>query len=268
MISLLRRHAAAKGAYHVHSSGNYFFRNNSAKNELMQVAEHHSQGVTVYVNHALWINATALSLPKPVGAMQLIREPVARLVSNYNYHLWGARPKRKKQKARSQLLAHTQLLHVPTINEFVAWAWDTHGLSYGCLTNHSSILDLSIAPNLMTRFFCGHSAVCTDLCSTRALDRAKMVMTTQYNVVGLVERFREFVQALECASPTLFSNMLQVYDSMHASKQNTKTCNVSQCGQLSGLTAARIARWSGPDIELYKHATNVFDARFRLCLTG
>ena len=60
--------------------------------------------------------------------------------------------------------------------------------------------------------------------SMTALQLAKRNVAEHYTVVGVLERYREFLQVLEHYFPKLFKGIVELYDG--ARKLNTKVFNV------------------------------------------
>lgn len=157
-------------------------------------------------------------------------------------------------------MQHTGLDHPATINEHVAWTRTQPG-GEGCLNTPRA--------NMQTRFFCGFHAMCANICSEEALQRAMLVLDTQYLVVGVLERLQETLLLLELEAPDWFANISDVHKSFVAYQDrhhhgHLKKTNGAAVNELpTNATLAVLARNNRQDIKLYAFVTAKFNEKWK-----
>jgi hypothetical protein len=215
----------------------------------------------IYVNHVYWVNFTHAGLPQPL-AIQMMREPGEREVSQYYYDLWGPRKVKDMNDARKAAMEATGLGHPPTINEYVALSPVSLQGGAGCLPT----------ANIQTRFFCGYHPICHDICTEAALERAKIVLDSEYAVVGLLDRFPDTLRLLELMDPSWFANITRVYRRMVRRKDHVRvTDSRFTKGQVrtahepaTNATMALLRQHNAQDVALFRYATARFERQFQV----
>lgn len=198
----------------------------------------------VYDQHVRYTDFSALGV-RP-AYINIVREPVDRLVSSYYYSIQGARP------AEALKAAAARHGGVMSIDE--------------CMERGERGCGMRGDANLMTAFFCGHTAPCRCVgagaiaCSAAqrraALVLAKHTLQHDYIAVGLQARLPEFLVALERLLPGAFGGVAAL--PLGAERRTNYT-------QPSAATRARLQRLVDLDAELYRFATQLFDTRAAAC---
>jgi hypothetical protein len=197
---------------------------------------------------SILLPAQAAGLPEPL-AINMMRDPLAREVSNFYYLMWGPRQETDMQKMRQKFQRLTHMDHPPTINEYLAWT-RTQSEMDGCLGTG----------NMQTRYFCGFHAVCADICSEAALNMAKQVLEQAYIAVGILEQFNRTLQLLEVEQPDWFAGIEQEYQTMleRSARGHLRTHSLQHHEAPTAENTALLQRHHGQDVKLYRHACAVF----------
>ena len=232
---------------------------------------------TLYINHMYFPPWNLLNLPEPAGFFNVVREPIARTISEYKYQFvyrsgWRKAEAESKQRQAQAKLRH-QLLQFGIINEtdvrvvgsrplsiedFVDLAHSRYGNNYGCAPStidpekHPTYL-LSSYPfmtNQITRFFCGIHVSCKNICSKAALSRAKWVAANVYQIIGLTEKFDLTVAVLQAVGPSWFKGLKATHARMQINGRGTEKQGVAS-RPLSNKTMEVLKAWNQQDIELY-----------------
>lgn len=166
----------------------------------------------------------------PVNYLTWLREPIARVVSNYYY--------------MRNTPEHT---HYPTIrqNNLTLAQYITERVSkFG-------------GDNGMTRSLCGLPNLANDVpfgeCTVEMLEKAKHNLERRITVFGLLEQFDEGLMLLQ----QMFRWRMPVYTVENAGKANKATRTPD------AETRALIAKQNALDIELYEFARELFQQRVR-----
>jgi len=143
-----------------------------------------------YHGHLAYIELSRFDLqPKPIY-INIIREPLDRLVSYYYFVRHGDdfRPHLKRRKSGNK----------ETFDE--------------CVAKENSDCDPT---NLWVQipFFCGHVAECWVPGSQWALEMAKYNLVQNYLLVGVTEELGDFVAVLEAILPRFFGGATELYNS-------------------------------------------------------
>ena len=171
---------------------------------------------------------------KNYGYITLVREPVDRLISSFNYYHYSTKEYIKrmlpKERRKETLLDCVQMEHE------------------GC--KH----------NLLTKYFCGHSRNCSSG-GRQALKIAKYNLKNKFIAVGLVENLTLSVQLFQRLMPAFFPPMLMedLAKLLPYTNQNKKVAQ----GDSQTIRAIEIRNQA--DIELYQYAKDLFFSRLRNC---
>lgn len=142
----------------------------------------------VFHGHVAFVDFAKFGLPQPVY-INLIRDPIQRLVSHYYFLRFGDdfRPyvvrKRKGNKVSFDECVKRKERDCDPVN-----MW------------------------LQIPFFCGQSFNCWIPGSEWALEQAKRNLLNEYLVVGVTEEMRDFVSLLEVVLPRFFAGVTAMYD--------------------------------------------------------
>ena len=168
------------------------------------------------------------------GYVTLVREPIERMVSSFNYYHYSTKEyiKRMLPKIRRN----------ETLLDCVQMEHD------GC--KH----------NLMTKYFCGHSQYCSTG-SNRALEVAKHNLRNNFIAVGLVENLTLSVQLFQKLIPTFFPPMpiTKLNKLLPYTNQNKRMA------MPDSQTVKAIEIRNQADIELYHYAKDLFFRRLASC---
>jgi len=135
------------------------------------------------------------------------------------------------------------------------------GAAYGC----SGRLHAR-AFNLMTKYFCGHDAVCNDVCSPAALAKARQVLADEYQLVGLVDQLDDTLRLLERAAPAWFGGLHASYTIMKArGHEKMRQGKAPSTPPLQPRTERILRLWNAQDHALFKDVKAKFE-RARACL--
>ena len=272
LLNLLRHHGKWEGQYHAFNDPNMFMDKPFAQDtawtsgweHLREMVEEAGTGEgssarkpLLYMNHIHWTNFSDAELPKPAGYIQLMREPVGRVVSAFYFLMLGPRKKEKMIKSQRHAMHLLKLDHPPTINEYVNITASALDDPMVC---RAGTLQSPTKGNLMTRYFCGFSPVCTDICSPEALERAKHILVTQYKWVGILEDLEGSLQQLERVGPGWFGGLLQSYQRTKEHKTRVTVASTnSTFGTLkfeapTNASIAFLQAWNSQDAKLYEFA--------------
>lgn len=160
---------------------------------------------TVSVAHIRFMNFKHYLLPMPLY-IATMREPLARMVSHYNYDMFADRPIHvQNEKIKPKKGEKTS--KTPSFVECVrAHINGTAPSTYHCLS--SKYL------NVQLRYFCGMEYDCTHGKDTWILQKAVENMHKHFRVVMLVEEMSRSVALLDKVIPKFFKGAVKV------SKQN------------------------------------------------
>lgn len=236
---------------------------------------------TLFINHMSWPNLTAAGLPRPTGSFQVLRDPIDRVVSAYYYGMWGPRDKINMDAAKRKKMGQMNMTTPPTVNQAAdymlskSWVQRKRQLAR---SNKSRYWSCHVGEtvfgkmNLMTEYFCGFGPECSDLCSDRALARAKHVLRTEYMLVGMLEELNTTVKLLERVLPSWFAGLHEVFTTLHEGgedrmrrRQGVKGTQNPLIESPSPTTRQLLEEWNAPDIELYAVAKQLF-YRKKACL--
>ncbi|KAJ7391400.1 hypothetical protein OS493_018444 [Desmophyllum pertusum] len=169
----------------------------------------HLRAPFIYHRHIHYVDFKRFGAVQPIY-FNLIRDPLARLVSSYYYHRFGDfREGRKTWNFKGTAEEKNMTFDECVLNE-VKECVDPEKLFY-------------IVP-----YFCGHEAFCRKP-SQLALRQAKINVITNYLVVGVTDEFEDFLSILEKLLPEFFKGVLELYkkpgDSLQNRMTTTKTMN-------------------------------------------
>lgn len=168
------------------------------------------------------------------GYVTLVREPVQRMISSFNYYHYSKKDyiKRMLPKDRKD---ETLLDCIKMEHE-------------GC--KH----------NLMTKYFCGHTRNCSNG-SSKALKIAKYNLKNKFIAVGLVENLTQSVELFQQLVPAYFPPM----PAANLAKLLPYTNQNSKIAQADSQIIKAIEIRNQADIELYQYAKDLFFSRLKAC---
>lgn len=186
----------------------------------------------VYARHFYYTDFTP-HLQK-YGYVTLVREPVERLVSSFNYYHYSTKEHIQRmlpeERKKESLLGCVQMEHE------------------GC--KH----------NLMTKYFCGHSRNCSNG-SVEALKIAKFNLKNKFIAVGLVENLTSSMQLFQQLMPTYFPPMSPA----DLAKLLPYTNRNRKVAEADSQIIKAIETRNQADIELYQYAKDLFFSRLKKC---
>ncbi|KAL6471645.1 hypothetical protein MHYP_G00202950 [Metynnis hypsauchen] len=141
-----------------------------------------------YHGHVSFLDFTKFGVTKKPIYINVIRDPIERLVSYYYFLRFGDdyRPGLRRRKQGDK----------KTFDECVAAGGS------------------DCAPEklwLQIPFFCGHYSECWNIGSHWALEQAKYNLVNEYMLVGVTEELEDFVMMLEAALPRFFKGATELY---------------------------------------------------------
>lgn len=156
---------------------------------ITNITNWHEKMPAVYHGHLAYIDFSRLGVRRLPIYINMIREPLSRLISHYYFVRYGDDydPSKVHRKADDER----------TFDECVAMD------------------DPDCGPAKMWMqipFFCGHAAECLRPGSAWALEEAKRNLLHHYLVVGITEKLPEFLMVLEAALPRFFRGALKAYE--------------------------------------------------------
>ncbi|XP_067135203.1 uronyl 2-sulfotransferase-like [Centruroides vittatus] len=161
--------------------------------------------------HIFFVNFTRFGRSPPVY-INLIRDPVERIISSYYYRRLAARNSRGKTGKPSSYWLNKKFRH--------------------CVANadpECSFVDGQSYGVLLLPYFCGQDERCLILNHPWALRTAKSNMERYYAVVGVVEEMNVTLRVLEATLPVFFKGAWEVYHNLSVRKnQNRQKEHVSE----------------------------------------
>lgn len=169
----------------------------------------HLQVPFVYHHHLHYVDFNRFGSLQPIY-INLIRDPLARLVSSYYFRRFGD----YREGRRTWSFKGTDEAKNQTFDE--------------CVLNNMTECVNPARIFYIVPFFCGQEAFCTRP-SQLALRQAKVNVVKNYLLVGITEEYEDFLFALETLLPEFFKGILEIYKAPGDELQNkittTKTMN-------------------------------------------
>ncbi|XP_072297909.1 heparan sulfate 2-O-sulfotransferase 1 [Eucyclogobius newberryi] len=181
-----------KNHYHVlhinTSKNNPVMSIQDQKRFVRNVTEWREMKPAFYHGHVSFIDFTKYGVKRKPIYINVIRDPIERLVSYYYFLRFGDdyRPGLRRRKQGDK----------KTFDE--------------CVSAGGS----DCAPEklwLQIPFFCGHYSECWNVGSQWALEQAKATLVNEYLLVGVTEELEDFVMMLEAALPRFFRGATDLY---------------------------------------------------------
>eukprot|EP00736_Rhodelphis_marinus_P000976 Rmarinus@m.28953 len=171
--------------------------------------------------------------------MNLLREPIARLSSEYNYFRYGPRPEYQHKIYASQ--PHTNV----TFDECIRSVFDG---------SPANVADCA-GQNHQLRYLCGTDPSCFDG-SREGLERAKDNVRRHYPVVGVLDQLDDTVWLLQRVLPGYFDGYER--DVSHRNRTRKKLPLAEDVEKI-------VRAWNRLDIELYEWVRIRFEAMLAIC---
>jgi len=187
----------------------------------------------VYARHFYYTNYTP-HLALNYSYVTLVRDPVDRLISSYYYYHYSTKKYIQKMLPNGR--------KNETLLDCVRYAHE------GC------------THNLLTKYFCGHSKLCSNG-SSQALEIAKYNLEHKFVAVGLVENLTQSVQLFQKLLPAFFPPMS--LDDIN--KILPFTNKNKRIGEVSNLIIKIIQMKNQADIQLYQFAKKLFLDKITRC---
>ncbi|XP_078683851.1 uronyl 2-sulfotransferase-like [Branchiostoma floridae x Branchiostoma belcheri] len=164
---------------------------------------------SIYEHHTFYIDFQQLGLQQP-AYINLVRDPIEQRISGYYYMRFG-------RDGQNLTAEHMQR----RTDEEKSQTFDD------CVFNNLwECNDKSIRSFLLTRFFCGHDAICLKP-SQLAVEKAKENIRRHYAVVGVLEEFSSFLKVLEGVMPQFFRGAYEMWREIESTEkiEGLKTAN-------------------------------------------
>lgn len=239
LYTLIRKLASMHGFTHFNSK--VYDKKNVDEEEQRRIVQlvKTTRAPCSFDRHVFFINFTRFGESPPIY-INIIREPVERIISSYFYRRMVAKQNKTKIRPSAYWLnkkfEHCVLTPDPECT-FV------EGHNY-------SVLQLP--------YFCGQELQCQLLNDANAIMRAKQNIEQYYAVVGTLEQMNVTLQVLEAALPQFFGGAFKVYHSLGVHRnQNLHKERVSE--EIKALLRANL---SG-EYELYHFVQQRLYKQFR-----
>jgi len=282
-LNLLRHHGKSGGKYYAYNDPNMFMDKPFAPDtawtsgwdnlrEKIQVAATGKHRPLLYINHIHWTNFSKAGLQRPATYIQLMREPVGRVVSAFYFLMLGPRSAGKMVKSQHHAMKLLELDHPPTINEYVDITANTLTDPVVC---RPGTLQSTTKGNLMTRYFCGFNPVCANICSDEALEHAKQILISQYKWVGILEDLEASLQQLERIGPSWFNGLVNSYHKTRGDERKDRVTVASANSTYGTLkkeppterSIMLLQAWNSQDMKLYAFAKQHLKRQVDECVT-
>lgn len=222
-----------------------------ALKQLIQVRSRRER--IVYVNHVLWPNFTNIvtNNDQNFAAINVMRDPISRYISGYYYLMYGPRDPTRILSHQSYMMKTLNITHLPDINEFIL------------RTQNFSSCSRHPYANKQIEYFCGFDPVCKDPCSKAALHRAKYIMATQYDAVGVLERYPESLRLFEKLLPTFYEGLAERF--INHKKTRARITPSEEKVMPTKYVDRLLRAQNSPDIELYNFAVQLLKEKLAAC---
>ncbi|XP_078683850.1 uronyl 2-sulfotransferase-like [Branchiostoma floridae x Branchiostoma belcheri] len=164
---------------------------------------------SIYEHHTFYVDFQQFGLQQP-AYINLVRDPIEQRISGYYYMRFG-------RDGQNLTAEHMQR----RTDEEKSQTFDD------CVFNNLwECNDKSIRSFLLTRFFCGHDAICLKP-SQLAVEKAKENIRRHYAVVGVLEEFSSFLKVLEVVMPQFFRGAYETWREIESTEkiEGLKTAN-------------------------------------------
>ncbi|GMT32918.1 hypothetical protein PFISCL1PPCAC_24215, partial [Pristionchus fissidentatus] len=194
--------------------------------------------------HVAFIDFEKFGFPAPMF-INLLREPLERLLSHYYFLRYGDNYRVGLKRARAG--------NNETFDDCIS------RLGHDC---DPSQMWLQIP------YFCGHHAFCSEIGSRHALEQAKRTLVEKYLVVGVVDRLRDTVALLEATIPDFFHGALGHFDSLDDNRAHLRNTKKKIAPSAQTLFLVHSTEVYKVEREFYDFALAHFDAQFKKATNG
>ncbi|CAF1277368.1 unnamed protein product [Didymodactylos carnosus] len=198
---------------------------------------------TIFIRH---VNFVPFDEKQPIY-ISMIRDPADRIVSEYYY----VRSRCKLDKKYCPTGMNIRLLNQSLENCFIS---NTLNPSY-CISKINGISNL-------IGYSCGQESYCSQLNSSKALEKAKSNIDKHYTTIGLTEQFEQFLYVLHRLIPTYFKNIHKEYEKQHEPHEN-KQPNGYESDKPTTKTLKKLKSLLNYEYEYYEFVRKRFNEQYR-----
>uniref|UniRef100_A0A0N5B010 Heparan sulfate 2-O-sulfotransferase n=1 Tax=Syphacia muris TaxID=451379 RepID=A0A0N5B010_9BILA len=198
----------------------------------------------IYHGHSVFIDFTLFGRPNPIY-INLIREPFERLLSHYYFLRYGDdyRVGLKRSRAGNN----------ETFDE--------------CVERRGRDCDVN-QMWMQIPYFCGSAYFCHEPGNERALELAKKNLVEHYLLVGISERMREFIGALEVVLPEFFYGGLKHFDSLDEKRSHLRYTKKKIPPSKKTIKIVKSQTVYKMEYEFYQFAIKAFENNVRRLLNA
>ncbi|CAF1165394.1 unnamed protein product [Didymodactylos carnosus] len=111
-------------------------------------------------------------------------------------------------------------------------------------------------------YSCGQESYCSQLNSSKALEKAKSNIDKHYTTIGLTEQFEQFLYVLHRLIPTYFKNIHKEYEKQHEPHEN-KQPNGYESDKPTTKTLKKLKSLLNYEYEYYEFVRKRFNEQYR-----
>ncbi|GAX83133.1 hypothetical protein CEUSTIGMA_g10559.t1 [Chlamydomonas eustigma] len=185
--------------------------------------------------------------------INIVREPISRLISHYNYMRFGS--ERKSENRRDYIREYGAL----SIQECIDLYFTCQCVG-DCRSEQSSTctqgrcLDLYSGFNSQMMYFCPvGTAVCADKNASALVEALRMLH--EYEAVGITESPQESMRLFEAVLPRYFKGLSEL-EQKHVRQSSTKA-------ELSKQLLDQLMDLNSLDVQFYEHAVKLLSERLQ-----